>query len=146
MKQLYLLIPWMLISLSVIGQSKGENPYAIFGGNPYVAGCQKENKFIIENIRNKSEVSKIEHNPLTGQVELRNSINHIIKEIQLRNNESGWHSMDPLAEKYYSISPYAYCANNPVKYIDPDGRDVYHINSNGNIRIEFNDDKFNTYN
>ena len=37
---------------------------------------------------------------------------------------SRWHSMDPLAEKYYSISPYAYCANNPVRYIDPDGRDV----------------------
>ena len=29
--------------------------------------------------------------------------------------------MDPLAELYYSISPYAYCANNPLKYIDLDG-------------------------
>jgi len=29
---------------------------------------------------------------------------------------------DPLAEKNYSISPYAYCANNPVRYFDPDGR------------------------
>ena len=28
---------------------------------------------------------------------------------------------DPLAEKYYSISPYAYCNNNPVRYIDPTG-------------------------
>jgi RHS repeat-associated protein len=28
---------------------------------------------------------------------------------------------DPLAEKYYSISPYAYCANNPVRYVDPTG-------------------------
>ena len=34
-----------------------------------------------------------------------------------------WHAVDPLCEKYYSISPYVYCANNPVKYIDPDGRD-----------------------
>lgn len=33
-----------------------------------------------------------------------------------------WHSIDPLAEKYYSISPYVYCANNPVKFVDPDGR------------------------
>jgi hypothetical protein len=33
--------------------------------------------------------------------------------------------MDPLAEKYYSISPYAYCANNPVNAIDPDGRSIY---------------------
>ena len=29
---------------------------------------------------------------------------------------------DPLSEKYYHLSPYAYCANNPVNYIDPDGR------------------------
>ena len=33
-----------------------------------------------------------------------------------------WDRMDPLCEKYYSISPYAYCANNPVINIDPDGR------------------------
>jgi hypothetical protein len=30
--------------------------------------------------------------------------------------------VDPLAEKYPSMSPYSYCANNPVKYVDPDGR------------------------
>ncbi|MBP7102941.1 MAG: hypothetical protein KBA86_06785 [Bacteroidales bacterium] len=33
----------------------------------------------------------------------------------------GW-SRDPMFEKYPSISPYTYCANNPVKYLDPDGR------------------------
>jgi RHS repeat-associated protein len=31
-----------------------------------------------------------------------------------------WASVDPLAEKYPSYSPYNYCANNPVKYIDLD--------------------------
>ncbi len=35
-----------------------------------------------------------------------------------------WWGVDALAEKYYSISPYAYVGNNPVKYIDPDGRIV----------------------
>ena len=32
-----------------------------------------------------------------------------------------WDRMDPLCEKYYNVSPYAYANNNPVKYIDPDG-------------------------
>ena len=30
-------------------------------------------------------------------------------------------TMDPLAEKYYSLSPYLWCAGNPVKFVDPDG-------------------------
>ena len=34
-----------------------------------------------------------------------------------------WLSQDPLAEKYYFISPYAFCSNNPVNFVDPDGRD-----------------------
>ena len=33
-------------------------------------------------------------------------------------------TMDPLTEKYYSISPYAWCGNNPVRNVDPDGRKI----------------------
>ena len=32
-----------------------------------------------------------------------------------------WTTPDPLAEKYYSYSPYAFCNNNPVNFVDPDG-------------------------
>lgn len=34
-------------------------------------------------------------------------------------------TMDPHAENYYSTSPYAYCGNNPVNRIDPDGMDYW---------------------
>ena len=36
-------------------------------------------------------------------------------------------TMDPLCEKYYHISPYAYCAGNPVNLVDPSGKDSYLI-------------------
>ena len=37
---------------------------------------------------------------------------------------TGWLSVDPMADKYPNISPYVYCAWNPIKLVDPDGRDV----------------------
>ena len=44
-----------------------------------------------------------------------------------------WFSVDPLAEKYAPISPYAYVANNPLIYIDPDGRDIWEVNTRGRV-------------
>ena len=38
-----------------------------------------------------------------------------------------WLSVDPLFEKYAGMSPYNYCAGNPVKMVDPDGRELKDI-------------------
>ncbi|MBK7303491.1 MAG: RHS repeat-associated core domain-containing protein [Saprospiraceae bacterium] len=45
---------------------------------------------------------------------------------------SMWYGVDPLAEKYFEYGAYVYTANNPIKYIDPDGRGWY-------------EDEWNTY-
>jgi hypothetical protein len=39
-------------------------------------------------------------------------------------NTSRWLSPDPLAEKYPEYSPYVFCANNPIRFVDPDGRKI----------------------
>ena len=38
-----------------------------------------------------------------------------------------WLSVDPMSDKYPSMSPYVYCANNPVKLVDPNGAEVWII-------------------
>ena len=35
-----------------------------------------------------------------------------------------WLSVDPMSDKYPSLSPYVYCADNPVKLVDPDGKEI----------------------
>jgi hypothetical protein len=42
-------------------------------------------------------------------------------------------SVDPLAEKYPNISSYVYCADNPVKFVDPTGMNIYNVNKAGTI-------------
>ena len=41
---------------------------------------------------------------------------------------SVWLSVDPMAAKYPSLSPYVYCADNPVKLVDPNGEDTIYVN------------------
>lgn len=35
-----------------------------------------------------------------------------------------WLSVDPLSDDYPNITPYAYCSWNPIKYVDPNGKEV----------------------
>ena len=45
-----------------------------------------------------------------------------------------WLSVDPMAHKYPSLSPYVYCANNPIKLVDPNGEEIAPIyDTHGNF-------------
>ena len=48
-----------------------------------------------------------------------------------------WLSVDPMWEKYMGMSPYNYCAGNPVKLVDPDGRKTFNGMSDYNQYNEY---------
>ena len=50
------------------------------------------------------------------------SLNVAVIDTSFTDDICKWMSVDPLADKYPNISPYAYCGWNPVNRIDPDGK------------------------
>ena len=54
-------------------------------------------------------------------------------------------TMDPMAEKYYAVSPYTYCVNNPIKFVDPTGM-LTESPQTGSIRLSFWDKIKNAFN
>ena len=44
-----------------------------------------------------------------------------------------FNSIDPMVEKDYGISPYAYCGGDPINYVDKSGKERYAVNSQGYI-------------
>ena len=62
-----------------------------------------------------------------------------------------WMTPDPLSEKYYGVSPYAFCNNNPVNFVDPDGRKILGASKNDAKKVVsdmheiFSNDIFNGF-
>jgi len=73
---------------------------------------------------------------------IRRILNHSVRMIDYTSGR--WLLPDPMAEMYYSTSPYAYVLNNPIRYIDPDGRST-HTDSLGHVVAVYNDGNMGVY-
>ncbi|MCD7974180.1 MAG: hypothetical protein LUG18_16200 [Candidatus Azobacteroides sp.] len=97
----------------------------------------------LENNDPESIVRYLEIEKESGVIQFLDAANNVVSAVELLPDEKKFMTMDPMAEKYYSISPYAYCANNPVRFIDPDGREIafsyeYEKDKDGNYVINEN--------
>lgn len=129
MKKLILFLSTVIFGvLSILAQT----PYDNFAPEQSVKSMIKlpQTQFRVENTDSNSKISRVEFDKNTLSLNLLDKNGNVIKTQVLDSNEKKFLTMDPLAEKYYSISPYAYCANNPVNAIDLRGDSItYIINS-----------------
>ena len=93
-----------------------ENPFAEIGIRASVASFSKNPEF---HDRNRTvEIGSVLFDTKTGEV-----VGLIDESVPGISPDVTSMSIDPNCERYYSISPYAYALNNPVRFVDPDGRD-----------------------
>ena len=56
-----------------------------------------------------------------------------------------WSTPDPHSESYYSVSPYSYCAANPIMAIDPNGSDTFLLSPMGELIARIYDDNNDSF-
>ena len=111
---------FILFGVAYVNAQTAENPFAKYGFKNVRAYSFSKGEFE-EFHDNKAivEIGSILFNTKTNQV-----VGYIDEDV---DNEvdaaTSAMTVDPLCEKYPWITPYAFCLNNPVKYVDSDGRE-----------------------
>jgi RHS repeat-associated protein len=87
------------------------------------------------------QIGSVMLNQYTGKIVSFVQVDTVYSEATLEPElVSRWLSPDPLSEKYSSLSPYNFVANNPVLLVDPDGREIW-ISYGDNQRVKYDNGK-----
>lgn len=133
-----------LLFLLILLTGYAQNPFAAYGYEPTMATLSNGR---FDEFHDKNRIVEI------GSIKFDTKTNKIVglvgadtlDSVMDVQTVSRFISIDPHAERYYSISPYAYCNNNPVNYVDPDGRDWYRHNENGSYYWQEGHDELEGY-
>ena len=123
--KIIIIIHVILLSLSLSAQ---ESPYSIFGDNTPTLGMRNSNKYVeLSNFKcvvcfKDGSVGFIEFDFKAKIAKLKDSKGNELQQTNLTPSDiARFTTPDPKAELYPSISPYMYCAGNPIRFIDPTG-------------------------
>ena len=114
-----------IISLFVLSSLQAQNPYKSIGKEAEVLTLSngKYQEFIPNDTL--VVIGSVIYNTVTDEVVAFAVPDTVLTELGFEPEvRSRFLSIDPHASRYPSISPYSYVANNPLKWIDPDGKDI----------------------
>ncbi len=119
-------ISTLLLFLLTLLTGYAQNPFATYGYKPKMATLSNGH---FDEFHDKDRIIEI------GSVKFDTKTNKIVglaesdtlDTVMDIQTVSRFISIDPHAERYYSISPYAYCNNNPIRFIDPNGQDGWDV-------------------
>jgi hypothetical protein len=141
MKKLLLLTLLLLAERVLQAQ---DNPYKIFGYQPKVVYADTPlDIYKVNNTDPKSPIKYLTLDRKNKVIKLLDKRDSVIKTITYTDEDVlRWVAVDPKAEKYPQLSPYAYVNNNPLNNIDPNGKEIvgtdgkavtYSVNKDGSL-------------
>ena len=129
-----MLVPNNNITFSFTGKERdSETGFGYFGARYYASSLPAQHLLYLpfgEHFVNEQSSGYFERFTFTGK-ERDAETGYYYHGARFNSSDIGWLSVDPMADKYPSMTPYNYCAWNPVKLVDPDGREIVIIGDIG---------------
>ncbi|MFZ4929787.1 RHS repeat-associated core domain-containing protein [Chryseobacterium sp. Mn2064] len=105
------------------------NPFAKYGVYPKIATLSKGKYLEFHDMDSIVSIGSVRFNRKTKSITEFREIDLSDPDAQPYLDTAGrWISPDPLSEEFPSWSPYNYAFNNPLKFVDPDGRAPEEVN------------------
>lgn len=114
MKIIYIFVFSVICTMISIAQ----NPFSKFGYNIPTVTSSKGEYEEFHDLSDIVEIGSVKYNVRTKEIVGFLDKHELEAEVSVLTTAM---SIDPHCEKYYWISPYAYCLNNPIKLTDPTG-------------------------
>lgn len=128
------LMALLIISINSVAVSIAQNkintsPYAMFGDNSKMLEAEhvaEEDVFQVLLLSEQGDTCHVCFDFKEGTVTVSDQYGEVVLLDRISESaKARFLTMDPLAEKYYNVNPYVYCMNNPTRYVDPDGREIW---------------------
>jgi hypothetical protein len=122
MKPIKTLLATLSLVSVIIVQAQDGNPYKPIGKNAKVVTAYGDKFVEVFDYDTIQRIGSVLFNIKTKQIVKILPDANTFKKYANNSTVSRWYSVDPLADRYVSYSPYNFVLNNPIKLVDPDGR------------------------